>query len=418
MRITKSTVDKLVAPTEKDQKIFWDDEVKGFGIRVTRGGAKSYIVQKVVSGKTVRHTLGRHGVLTPTEARERAQKQLVQMLDGINPKAEKKRIAAQNQTLAELVKVYCENKQTRNGKLRPSTITNCHKVLNNMFADWKDKPVASITRQKCVERFQQASKTTPSSANLGFRVLKGWLSYYNNLNETDDGKVAVNPVARAIGMGRQAQFNPEGVKDTRVPLSSLGAVWSSLKKWSDPQTNVTGTATSANFVMFMILSGCRVGEAGQLKWADVNLDAALPTFFLSADVTKTHVDLTQPLSTEMKALLERQLARRTKNHEYVFESAKGKEHFSDPRRLLHKLEDAAGCYVHNHALRRTTESIMQACGIDGDLRRTVLNHAAQDIHAKHYGDHSVQSLLPAVQAVSDYLVAAAKEHEATCTVTE
>lgn len=58
--LTNAVVEALPLP-DKGQKLHWDSgkgSVSGFGVRVTANGAKSYIVQGRVNGKSVRYTIG------------------------------------------------------------------------------------------------------------------------------------------------------------------------------------------------------------------------------------------------------------------------------------------------------------------------------------------------------------------------
>ena len=43
-KITKRAVDALKPGANGAEAVLWDSEVKGFGVRVQRGGSKSYIV--------------------------------------------------------------------------------------------------------------------------------------------------------------------------------------------------------------------------------------------------------------------------------------------------------------------------------------------------------------------------------------
>ncbi len=85
-RITKTAVDGM-APAAADQ-FLWDDEVRGFGLKVTPGGAKSYIIQYRTGGRgspTRRYTIGRHGPLTPNAAKTEAKRLLGLVSDGKDP---------------------------------------------------------------------------------------------------------------------------------------------------------------------------------------------------------------------------------------------------------------------------------------------------------------------------------------------
>lgn len=71
-KITKRSVDALTSETV--DRFLWDDELKGFGIKVTPHGAKTYVYQYRLGGreaKVRRYTIGRHASpWTPTTARQ------------------------------------------------------------------------------------------------------------------------------------------------------------------------------------------------------------------------------------------------------------------------------------------------------------------------------------------------------------
>ena len=415
MKMTKANVEALPVPA-KGQKFYWADDLKGFGVRVTSGGTKSYIVQRLVAGRSVRYTLGPHGILTATEAQERARRKLVEMVDGVDPQAVKRAKKAKSETLAELAADYCAHKQTRHGPLRPTSVQNINKCMNSTFKDWQTRQVGSITRAECVALFREISAKTPANANQAFRILKALFNWYMSKHQADDGTCATmpaNPVAVAFRQGGQVRFAPEQVRETRIPRAKIGIVWLHLQGFSDPQYNIRALCIGADLVQFLILSGCRIGEACQLKWADVKLNAPLPTFHLPATLTKTHIQMTQPISTAMRAVLERRLAQRSRGDEYVFPAVRGdKPYFQDPHKLFKKLTVIAGCNLHPHAMRRTTESILQALDIDGDTRRAILNHVAIDIHARHYSSNDPANLLPALEGVSTWVLEQAELAEA------
>ena len=67
-KLTKRVVD-ATKPAAKEF-VLWDDELSGFGLRVKPTGVKSYIVQyKNAAGRSKRSTLGKHGVITASIAR-------------------------------------------------------------------------------------------------------------------------------------------------------------------------------------------------------------------------------------------------------------------------------------------------------------------------------------------------------------
>src|SRR5690242_11421892 len=90
-RITKKAVDNLAPPpANKKQVMYWDSEMRGFGISVARH-SKTYIAQHDVNGRAVRITIGKHGVFTPEEARREARDYLNRMARGEDPRETKRR---------------------------------------------------------------------------------------------------------------------------------------------------------------------------------------------------------------------------------------------------------------------------------------------------------------------------------------
>ena len=80
--ISRRTVEAL--KVEKDT-VFWDRDLPGFGIRVYASGTKMYVVQSRTKGKSVRVTVGRHGVISADEARRRAARIVNRIKAGEDP---------------------------------------------------------------------------------------------------------------------------------------------------------------------------------------------------------------------------------------------------------------------------------------------------------------------------------------------
>ena len=94
-RITKRAVD-AAHPASKDTYL-WDDELSGFGLKITPAGRKVYLVQYRVGGRkgrTRRVTIGQHGELTPTAARFEAKRLLGEIALGRDPASDRDRAKA------------------------------------------------------------------------------------------------------------------------------------------------------------------------------------------------------------------------------------------------------------------------------------------------------------------------------------
>src|SRR5262249_48647385 len=109
-RISKRTVD-AVRPASKDTYL-WDDELAGFGLKVTPAGRKVYLVQYRLGGRkgrTRRVTIGQHGELTPTSARTEAKRLLGQVAIGRDPASDRDRAKADKNLTAVLEQFMAEH---------------------------------------------------------------------------------------------------------------------------------------------------------------------------------------------------------------------------------------------------------------------------------------------------------------------
>ena len=79
-RLTKRTVE-AIRPGERD-RFLWDDELRGFGLRVYPSGVRKYLLQWKRDGRTRRLVLGAHGPLTCEEARNDARAKLGELAKG------------------------------------------------------------------------------------------------------------------------------------------------------------------------------------------------------------------------------------------------------------------------------------------------------------------------------------------------
>ena len=123
MRITKVIVEKLIIPKQikpgqTAQKRYYDDGLKGFGVRVTSGGTKAFFIEKLIFGKLKRLTLGTYPALTVEQARKEAQKKIGQIATGIDPIAEKQSAKVQVVTLNEVFVDYLKARS----ELKPKTL--------------------------------------------------------------------------------------------------------------------------------------------------------------------------------------------------------------------------------------------------------------------------------------------------------
>ena len=105
VRISKASVD-AAAPSAAGDVTVWDDRIAGFGLKVTPSGSKVYFYRYRISrpGQASqtpprKYTIGRHGSLTPDQARKRAQELAALVAQGVDPRQQElDAIAVKDQT--------------------------------------------------------------------------------------------------------------------------------------------------------------------------------------------------------------------------------------------------------------------------------------------------------------------------------
>jgi hypothetical protein len=95
MKLTAKATAALVLPTDKNDHIEWDEDLKRFGYRLRKIGdkvARSWVVQYRHAGNTRRMTL--NSILTAGEARAEAEKILAKVALDQDPQSERNRRAS------------------------------------------------------------------------------------------------------------------------------------------------------------------------------------------------------------------------------------------------------------------------------------------------------------------------------------
>src|SRR4051794_41031515 len=84
MKLTKRSID-AIKPDEADV-VYWDAELRGFGLRAKPSGSKSFVIQyRNRQGRSRRLTVGLHGRMMPDEARREARRLLSEVERGFDP---------------------------------------------------------------------------------------------------------------------------------------------------------------------------------------------------------------------------------------------------------------------------------------------------------------------------------------------
>lgn len=421
-KITKRLVDAAKLPPEKaagpkgSAYIFiWDSELPGFGLKVT-ATSKTYVAQARVGGKTVRSTIGKHGVFTPDEARVKAKIALGKMSDGINVNSEKKLEAADQITLKELCDRYLKKRKNLSdasvylyrsmvGTLPPPKKLCLGKRQPALYLrDWKDKPIVSITKEMVEKRHALIGETSKAQANLMMRMLRALFNFAASEFETSEGLplIAVNPVKR---LSQQRTWFEDKRRRTYVKPTDLKAWWDAIDALENdvPHTEIE---MPKDYFKLLLLTGLRRNEAARMRWKNVDMKAKT---FTVRD-TKNGEDHVLPMSDYLFEIFTRR--QEAAVNEFVFPGDGGKGHTSGPRWQLAFIRERSGVNFTLHDLRRTFGTIAESLDIPAYALKRLLNHKMKnDVTFNNYLQIDVERLRQPMQKITDYVLKAVGKKE-------
>jgi len=375
VRLTKAIVQQLPSPTAGKYKIYRDDKLTGFCVRVMHSGIKTFIVDKKINKKLQRITIGRFGQLTVDQARQQAQKVLSQLCMGVDPQHTQKE-GAPVITLEQVFNDYLRARKS----LGSATIKDYEFVIKREFSDWEQQPLTKITTDMVIKRHVAIGKRSQYSADKAFRVLRALFNFAMCSYEDADGNslIAHNPVAK---LSKTRAWYPKTRRRTKIETHEL-AIWFEAVN-ALRNENQQSIANSVKYYLLVLLfTGLRRSEAIRLMWSEYQSDnpevakkqriVDLTTKTLLIPDPKNGEAHTLPLSDYLVTLLTRHKAQ--SQSQYLFPDSSGKTHIKEPRKIMDRVTAQTGISFILSDLRRTFISIAESLDIPAYALKRLLNH--------------------------------------------
>ena len=391
-KITKSFVDKIVSPKEVNgkpkQTFYRDSTLPGFGLRVTSGGTKAYIVETRINNKVKRKTLGKHGVLTAEQARRKALSFLSQVAIGDNPIAKADLEAIKRTTLEEAFEDYLVCRKT----LKESTIADYRRSMKDSFEDWKNKPLNEITKDMVEARHAKVGKRTQARANNAMRVLRAVFNHaiYKYEDDTGNPVFTINPVDRLSRnrawykiKRRQGYLKPHQLADWYQALQSINE-------------------TTRDFLLLSLLTGLRRSETSSLCWENIDFKDRT----LTVPETKNGETHILPLSDYLHDLLKGRYDE--SESKWVFPSKYYDGPLTEPRTAIDKVILKTDVKFTMHDLRRTFITIAESLDIPGYALKRLMNHKNPNDVTAGYIIANVDRLRAPMQQITDFILSKAQ----------
>ena len=350
LKLTRRTVDRL--RSDARDRLYWDSDLPGFGLRVRASGRKYYVVQFRANGRTRRMTLGRHGTLAPESARRQAIALIADAKNGAAPAAERgaARHAVTVDTLAqrfldEHVATHCKPRTARDYQ---------RTVMLHINPRLAKRRVADIQRRD-IAGLHHDMRAIPYQANRTVAVLSKMFSLAELWGLRPDGS---NPCLRI-------KRYEEEVRErflSEDEFTRLGAVLDEI----DRDGSETRSAVVA--IRLLMLTGCRLSEIQTLRWEHVDLDAGelrLPDSMTGARSV--------PLASSAVRLLAD--LTRDPDNPWVIAGKKPGSHLTDLQHPWRRIRSRAGLDdVRIHDLRHSFASRAVALGESLPMIGKLLGH--------------------------------------------
>lgn len=412
MKLAQNAVANIAPDLSRDTYL-WDDEVRGFGLRIKRRtGVRSFIVQYRNSSRVSRRiTIGRFGVITVNEARKLAKRVLADVIKGGDP-AEKKLEERKAMTVRQLCRAYIEAADEglilgkRGQPKQLSTLcVDSGRITRHILPLLGNRLVRDLTPPD-ITRFMRnvAAGKTAGNIKTGFRgraivkggrgtatrtvgLLGGILSF-----AVSEGVISVNPargVKRPADQRRHIRLSAEQYQILGQALTDAGAA-------GEHSAAILG-------IKLLALTGCRRGEIEWLQWPEVDL----PGHCLRLASSKEGKSI-RPLGHAALELL----SNLPKHGKFVLcgcRSGVDKDSCRPfcglPKAWRRIMQKTSLADLTPHGLRHAYASVASDLGYAEPTIAALVGHAAGGITAR-YIHHLDAALIAASDAVSDRINAA------------
>jgi integrase len=328
--LTKSFIDSL-APTDKDQ-IFWDDRLKGFGVKVTPKGKKVYLLKYRNSVRQQRKPIiGVHRKITCEQARLIAQNWFHELSQGNDPFTIREKLRS-SPSMSEL----CDRYLTEHArpKKKPGGVKLDEGYIDNYIKPRLGNSKAAIVSQTDIVSFHRGMHETPAQAN---RILATLSKMFNLAEKWGIRELNSNPV-------RGIDKYPEKPKERFLSVPEIQAVHSAI---SELESEKVLTEHAAALFRLLMLTGARRNEILTAKWEWVDLKKGL--IALPDSKTGKRPLYLPPYAIEILSTLPR-----VKGNPYIIVGKNPGTHFIGVRKLwLKVLKLAKVKDVRLHDLRHT-----------------------------------------------------------------
>lgn len=340
--------------------LLWDDGLKGFGLKVTPSGTKTFVYQFRMGGreaKTRRWTIGPYGSpWTSATARAEAERLALLVAKGVDPVEAEKERRRQSVDLAfdrYAAKYQASCSGDGWARLVERTIRlHCQPVLGS-------KPVSVISRidiAQVLDRIPAQQKALRRNTFAVLRRLFSWAIGRGDIDHSPCQGMEAPPKVPS----RDRVLGDDDLQQVWLATTEAGRLFGPI-------------------VRLLILTGQRRDEVTAMHWDE--LDRARAEWSLPFERSKNRTGHIVPLSPQAIAVLDRFAGKpKWPKSGIVFATSGGKVFAMHSKgksrldRIIGAKEAGAMAPWRLHDLRRTLATGMQRLGVRFEVTEAILNH--------------------------------------------
>ena len=352
-----------IQPPDRGQCDYWDPTLPGFGLRVSFGGKKVWVVRYRVHRRLRRMTLGAYSVLGLADARQRAKAALLQVSSGSDP-ASAKRASRTAETFGDLAHEYIE----RHAKLKKKSWKEDQRTLNaELLPQWKHLALKELKRRDIRDLvYRIAERPAPIMANRTLALVRKMLNFAIESEWIDANPASLIPKPGA-----------ERSRDRVLNHDEVRTFWTATDEEPAP---------IRAWLRFRLLTAQRGGEVLHMRWSDVDLVSNWWT--IPSEVAKNKLAHRVPLNPAAVTLLRELRAAAPSDQVWVCASARlDTPVVHDAKKSVARVRRRLGFDFRGHDLRRTAASLMTSAGVSRLVVAKILNHVETGVTAV-YDRHS------------------------------
>ena len=358
-KISRRMVDAFAARGKPG--FVWDRVLPGFGVRLYPSGRIAYVVQSRGPLGSKRVTLGRHGALTPEQARKRAIGVIDRIKTGEEPLPRNGGLEPER-TVADLAKRCLE--RYVDVECKEKTAKRYRQLLGGHIMPALGEMAVSGVEREHIAALHHSLRETRGTANNVLWVLSKMFSLAEVWGWRKTGTNPCRSVKAYKANRRERFLNREEYRTIGRMLREVerdGSIWP--------------PAVAA--IRLLMLTGCRREEIAMLRWDDV--DRAAGHLRLRDSKTGARWIPLTPSALEVLDGIEP-----VPGNPWVFVGTKPGTHVSQLTGFWHRLRRKMGLEdVRLHDLRHSYASRALALGESLSMIGRLLGHTSMDTTARY-----------------------------------